>query len=122
MTIDQQKLRDAVSYEQLRDEMLADPAARGDGNADSDLDFVVRFATTASLFDRGGMWTELHDLLGRDIDLVNEALLRDEVREEVLNDAVVHALLELVNAGAVKVDVVGDVDNLADKQLRFSVE
>jgi len=70
------------------DVRLFGSAARGDGNADSDLDFVVRFATTASLFDRGGMWTELHDLLGRDIDLVDEALLRDEVRDEVLNDAV----------------------------------
>ena len=62
--------------------------ARGDADDDSDIDFLVRFADTTSLWDRGGMWTELHELLGRDIDLVDEAMLRDEVRGDVLEQAV----------------------------------
>ncbi len=63
-------------------------AARGEARPDSDLDFLARFAETASLWDRGGMWTELHELLGRDIDLVDEAALRDEVRGDVMKQAV----------------------------------
>jgi uncharacterized protein len=63
-------------------------AARGTARADSDIDFVVRFADSTSLLDRGGMWTELHELLGRDIDLVDEASLRDEVRADVLSEAI----------------------------------
>jgi predicted nucleotidyltransferase len=61
--------------------------ARGDANEASDIDFLVRFAETASLWDRGGMWSELHELLGRDIDLSDEAPLRDELRDEVLRKA-----------------------------------
>ena len=62
--------------------------ARGDAGADSDIDFLVRFAETASLWDRGGLWSELHELLGRDIDIADEATLRDELRDDVLREAV----------------------------------
>jgi predicted nucleotidyltransferase len=62
--------------------------ARGDASENSDIDFLVRFAETTSLWDRGGMWSDLHELLGRDIDIVDEATLRDELREEVLREAI----------------------------------
>jgi uncharacterized protein len=62
--------------------------ARGDATETSDIDFLVRFEATASLWDRGGMWSELHELLGRHIDIADEASLRDELRDEVLREAI----------------------------------
>ncbi len=63
--------------------------ARGDADEQSDLDLLVDMEAGRSLFDLGGLLTELEELLGCNVDVVTEQGLRDRIRERVLREAVV---------------------------------
>lgn len=54
----------------------------------SDLDLLVRMDPDRSLLDRIALKQELEDLLGVEVDVVNENALRPAVREQVLQDMV----------------------------------
>jgi predicted nucleotidyltransferase len=62
--------------------------ARGEGNDDSDVDFLVNLEPGRNLMDLGGLLMDLRDLLQRDVDVVTEPGLRPRVAERVLSDAV----------------------------------
>ena len=61
--------------------------ARGDDDAESDIDIMVDLEPGRSLFDLGGLLTDLKTLLGRDVDVVTEKGLRHSLRERVLQEA-----------------------------------
>jgi predicted nucleotidyltransferase len=61
--------------------------ARGSANEDSDVDFLVDLEPGRSLLDLGGLMMDLHKLLGRPVDVMTEAGLRERIREEVLKEA-----------------------------------
>ncbi len=63
-------------------------AVRGQECADSDIDFLVRFAPGVTLLDHAAMLRELEDLLGRKVDVVSERALRQRIRDQVLREAV----------------------------------
>jgi len=63
-------------------------AARGKADAESDLDILVDLEPGRSLIDLGGLLMDLHDLLGREVDVVTEKGLRSRIRERVLKEAV----------------------------------
>jgi predicted nucleotidyltransferase len=60
------------------------------GNADetSDVDFLVDMEPGRSLLDLGGLLMDLQELLGRKVDVVTEAGLRDRIRQRVQQQAV----------------------------------
>jgi hypothetical protein len=62
--------------------------ARGEADAASDVDILVRLAPDRSLFDLGGLLADLEDLLGRRVDVVTERGLRSRIRDRVLREAV----------------------------------
>ncbi|MGI4790856.1 MAG: nucleotidyltransferase family protein, partial [Janthinobacterium lividum] len=62
--------------------------ARGEDNAESDIDILVDLEPNRSLFDLGGLLTDLTILLQRDVDVVTEKGLRPSLRERVLQDAI----------------------------------
>ena len=62
--------------------------ARGDAGPTSDVDLLVRLAFLPTLFQLGGLQVFFQDLLGRTVDLAVEEMLRPEVREQVLREAV----------------------------------
>jgi hypothetical protein len=62
--------------------------ARGDAGPQSDVDFVVRFEADRSLLDHGGLLMDLQDLLGCEVDLVDDDAMRPRFRERVLKEAV----------------------------------
>lgn len=92
-----------ISYEMLknrRDEILRVAAAHGARNlrvfgsvareeADdrSDVDFLVELEPGRTLFDLGGLLMDLRELLGRDVDVVTEAGLKERIRNRVLREA-----------------------------------
>jgi predicted nucleotidyltransferase len=61
--------------------------ARGDGDRQSDVDFLVEMASGRSLLDLGGLLSDLEELLGRRVDVVTEKGLRERIRERVLREA-----------------------------------
>ena len=62
--------------------------ARGDAGPGSDLDVLVDMEPGRSLFDMGGLLTDLQELLGRPVDIVTEKGLRERIRDRVLKEAV----------------------------------
>ncbi len=63
--------------------------ARGEADEKSDIDLLVDMEPNRSLFELGGLWTDLQDLLGRNVDAVPEDCLRTRIRERVLKETVV---------------------------------
>ena len=62
--------------------------ARGNADADSDVDLLVELEPGRSLLDLGGLLMDLQDLLGRRVDVVTERGLRERIRDRVLREAV----------------------------------
>jgi predicted nucleotidyltransferase len=63
-------------------------AARGDDHAGSDLDFLVEFEPGARPFELLLLGAELEDALGVPVDVGTRQTLRQELRDEVLAEAV----------------------------------
>ncbi|MCY3979963.1 MAG: nucleotidyltransferase family protein [Chloroflexi bacterium] len=61
--------------------------ARGDMDADSDIDFLVDFDEEYTLLDIAGLLVGLEDLLGRKVDVIDRRGLRKELRETVFREA-----------------------------------
>lgn len=62
--------------------------ARGEADADSDVDFLVEVELGYSLLDLGGLLMALQELLGCSVDVVTEKGLRERIRDRVLSEAV----------------------------------
>ena len=62
--------------------------ARDEAHPDSDIDFLVEFAIAESLFDLFRVRHYLEDLLGCDVDLGTTDVLREHLREPILEDAI----------------------------------
>ncbi len=62
--------------------------ARGDADAQSDVDFLVDMESGRSLLDRAALLLDLQQLLGCKVDVVTTRGLRDRIRERVLREAV----------------------------------
>lgn len=63
-------------------------AARGDNSPNSDIDFLVDLDADRSLMDLGGLLMDLQELLQTRVDVATERMLRPNVRERALADAV----------------------------------
>lgn len=61
--------------------------ARGTDSPDSDIDILVKYKKTPGLFDFLDLKAYLEELTGRQVDLVTEAALKKQLREQVLQEA-----------------------------------
>ena len=62
--------------------------ARADADEQSDIDFLVEMDPGRSLFDLGGMQSELETALGHPVDVVTEKGLKARIRTRVLQEAI----------------------------------
>ena len=62
--------------------------ARGESDADSDIDFLVDLEPGRSLFDLSGLLIDLEAALRTEVDVVTERGLRTRIRDRVLREAV----------------------------------
>jgi len=70
-----------------RNVRLFGSVARGEAQPESDVDFLVDLEPGHSLLDLGGLLMDLQSLLGRRVDVVTEAGLRERLRHRVLSEA-----------------------------------
>lgn len=62
--------------------------ARGDENETSDIDFLMTFRKGTTLFDRGGLVSDLREFLGCDVDVVSDKKVHPLIRNEVYHSAI----------------------------------
>ena len=62
--------------------------ARGEADAQSDIDLLVEFKQWTTLLGHAALIYELEELLGVKVDVVSDRGLRERVRDRVLNEAV----------------------------------
>src|ERR1041384_5659001 len=62
--------------------------ARGEAGPDSDVDFLIEAGPDVTPWFPGGLVADLRDLLGRDVDVVEECALRSRIGSHVLSEAV----------------------------------
>jgi predicted nucleotidyltransferase len=62
--------------------------ATGENRPDSDVDLLVDLDPGRGLLDLGGLLSDLHDLLGVDVDLVESGSIHPYIRDRVLAEAV----------------------------------
>src|SRR5437667_4342342 len=62
--------------------------ARGEADEQSDIDVLMNMVPGRSLFDLGGLLSDLEDLLGCNVDVVTGDGLRDRIRDRVLKEAI----------------------------------
>ncbi|HXH08951.1 MAG TPA: nucleotidyltransferase family protein [Alphaproteobacteria bacterium] len=62
--------------------------ARGEADAQSDVDFLVDMEPGRTLLDLGGLLMDLRSLLGQNVDVVTERGLKPRIRDRVLGEAV----------------------------------
>jgi predicted nucleotidyltransferase len=60
---------------------------RGSDGGESDVNFLVVLEPGRSLFDLGGLQSDLEVLLQRSVDVVTETGLRPRIRNQVLREA-----------------------------------
>ncbi|AQQ72107.1 putative nucleotidyltransferase [Limihaloglobus sulfuriphilus] len=62
--------------------------ARNEASDDSDIDLLVTLQPDGSLLDRIGFMNDVKELLGVEVDVVNENALYSLIKENVLKEAV----------------------------------
>ena len=62
--------------------------ARGEADATSDVDFLVRLDPGVTLFQHAALSRELAALLGCKVDVISERGLRPRIRDQVLAQAI----------------------------------
>lgn len=81
--------QDAVRQNKFRIVGVFGSVARGEARPDSDVDIVIEALDPgASLFDMGGVWSELNEALGRVVSLVELDPLPPRFRAAVERDLV----------------------------------
>jgi uncharacterized protein len=64
--------------------------ARGEATVDSDVDFLIDYdRSRRSAWFPAGLIIDLQDLLGRSVDVATVDMLKERIRDRVLQDAVV---------------------------------
>ena len=80
-------LRIAARYG-ARNVRIFGSVVRGQADAQSDIDILVDMEPGRTLFDLGGLWWELNELLPVKVDVVTEKGLKPRIKDRVLNEAV----------------------------------
>ena len=83
------EIRSAARRRRIRNVRVFGSAARGQDTSRSDVDLLVDFdAARHGILPLAGFANDVRAIIGRDVDATTAALLRDEVREQALAEAV----------------------------------
>ena len=82
-----QRILDAAARHGASNVRVFGSVARGDNGDRSDLDLLVDLERGRSLMDLGGLLMDLRSELNMPIDVATEPMLRPEIRDRVLSEA-----------------------------------
>ncbi|MDH2926984.1 nucleotidyltransferase family protein [Lonepinella koalarum] len=83
------KVRQIFStYPKLKNLRVFGSVARGEDTENSDIDFLVEVLPGSSLFDIGGLCSDLQEVFGENFDLMEESSLPLKFKEKVLREAI----------------------------------
>ena len=83
-------LKEYFSFQPIEKVWLFGSFARGEEDSESDVDLLVEYMKDVyvSLLTIGGIYMDIKDLLGREVDLVEEGCLLDFARDTVEKDKI----------------------------------
>lgn len=79
---------DAAARSGVREIRVFGSVARGEEVEDSDIDFLVSLDPGRTLLDLARLEIRLEQLLGRRVEVVTEAALREPIRNAALREAI----------------------------------
>lgn len=85
---DQQKLKSVCHENGVKYLGVFGSHSRGDFTPTSDLDLLVEFSNTKSLFEKGGFILKLQELFAHKVDLVNKNNIKPSLKPYILKDLV----------------------------------
>lgn len=62
--------------------------ARGEDDNDSDIDILVTCSEKTTLFDLGGFYTDIEELLGKNLSVITRDSLKGRIKKNILREAV----------------------------------
>lgn len=62
--------------------------ARGEDTGNSDIDFLVAANQNASVFELGGLYSDLEEYFGQNFDLIEEQSIPEQFKAEIFNEAI----------------------------------
>jgi uncharacterized protein len=83
-----QAIRQIAARHKARNVRVFGSVARGQAGPDSDVDFLVTFDDGASLYEMSGLMLDLKDLLGRDVDVADDATHDQRFLQRIANELV----------------------------------
>lgn len=83
-----QSHRDRWSSFGVRSLFIFGSVARGEARPDSDVDLLVEFERPIGLFEFAALQRVLAEILAREVDLVTQAALKKQLREQVISEAI----------------------------------
>ena len=86
LQIDQGKLNKVCEENAISYLALFGSHARGDESKDSDIDLLVDYTTSKSMFDHVRIQRKLKEVLGKDVDLVTKRSLSPYISDYVNQD------------------------------------
>jgi hypothetical protein len=82
-----QKILDAAARRGVRNVRVFGSVARGDDRSDSDIDLLVDVEAGRTLLDVIGLEQDLHEILGRRVDVLTEKGLSPYLQQRILAEA-----------------------------------
>jgi hypothetical protein len=83
-----EQILETASHYGAYDVRVFGSVARGEADAASDIDLLVKLEPGRSLMDLGGLLYDLQNLLGTQVDVVTEKGLRPRIRVQVIREAI----------------------------------
>ncbi len=87
LNLHREAIRRIVAAHRASNPRVFGSVLRGEDDSDSDLDLLIDGEPGFSLFDMGGIYADLQDLLGTRVDILTPASLPPKWRDAVLASA-----------------------------------
>lgn len=88
LRLNKRKIENIARKYGLSDVFIFGSVARGNDDADSDIDILVSCSEETTLFDLGGFYSDIEKLLGKKVSVVTKNSLKGRIKENVLREAV----------------------------------